>query len=92
MDSRRLYRQDGYKKGFDDGRRTGGKVKKVYINNLLKSETQSLSSENSMEFIKGWQEGFTEAISGILSNVMEKEFFFDDSTYEDESIYELALN
>lgn len=92
MDSKNIYRQDGYQKGFDDGRRTGGKVKKVYINNFLKNETQSLSSENSMEFIKGWQEGFTEAISGILSNVMEKEFFFDESTYEDEYIYELALN
>jgi hypothetical protein len=92
MDSRKLYRQDGYRKGFDDGRRTEGKLNKVYINNLLKNETQSLSSENSMAFIKGWQEGFTEAVSGIVSNLMVKEFFFDESTCEDESIYEIALN
>ena len=92
MEIKSDYRQDGYQKGFDDGRRTEGKVKEVYINNLLKNETQSLSSENSKEFIKGWQEGYTEAVSGIVSNMMVKEFFFDESTYEDESIYELALN
>ena len=92
MDSRKLYRQDGYQKGFDDGRRTEGKVKEVYINNLLKNETQSLSTENSMEFIKGWQEGFATALSGIVSNMMVKEMFFDESTNEDESIYELVLN
>jgi hypothetical protein len=29
MDSNKLYKQDGYQKGFDEGRRTGGKVKKT---------------------------------------------------------------
>ena len=92
MNSRKLYRHDGYQKGFGDGRRTGGKVKELYINNLLKDETQSLSIENSMEFIKGWQEGFAEAVRGIISDMVERDFFSAESTYEVESIYELTLN
>jgi hypothetical protein len=89
LDSRKLYRQDGYQRGFDDGKRTEGKIKEVYVTNLLKNETQSLSTENSMEFIKGWQEGFTEAVSGIVSNKIEMETFFDESTYQDESYKDL---
>ena len=50
MDSKKLYKQDGYQKGFDEGRRTGGKIKKTYINNLLNNETQNLSDADSIEF------------------------------------------
>ena len=52
MDSNKNYNQDGYQKGFTDGKRTGGKIKKAYIENFLKEETRNLSSENSMEFMK----------------------------------------
>jgi hypothetical protein len=75
MYDRSLYRQDGYQKGFDDGRRTGGKVKKTYIDNFFKIETQCLSSSDSKEFVKGWQEGFTEAVRGVISNMVKKEDF-----------------
>ena len=36
MDSKNHCRDDGYQKGFVDGRRTGGKIKKSYIDNFLK--------------------------------------------------------
>ncbi len=73
MDSRRHYRQDGHQKGFIDGRRTGGKIKKSYIDNFLKNETQSLSIKDSSEFIKGWHEGFADAVRGALNKMVKKE-------------------
>ena len=75
MDSRKLYRQDGFQKGFDDGRRTGGRVKKTYIDNFFKIETECLSFSDSKEFVKGWQDGFTEAVRGVISNMVKKEDF-----------------
>jgi hypothetical protein len=75
MDSKIFYRRDGYQKGFDEGKRTGGKIKKVYIDNFFKNETQYFSPADSMEFKKGWQEGFTDAVRGIVSNMLEKENF-----------------
>ena len=50
MDSKKFYRQDGYQKGFGEGKRTGGKTKKAYIDNLLNNETQNLSDADSIEF------------------------------------------
>jgi len=33
MDRKTDYRQDGYHKGFADGKRTGGKINKTYVDN-----------------------------------------------------------
>lgn len=82
MDSRIFYRQDGYQKGFGDGRRTGGKIKKSYIDNFLKDETQSLSTENSSEFIEGWYEGFTDAVRRELNMMVKKEGLVKNQTYD----------
>jgi hypothetical protein len=73
MDSKNHFRDDGYQKGFVDGRRTGGKIKKSYIDNFLKYETQSLSIENSSEFIKGWHKGFADAVRMALNMMVQKE-------------------
>ena len=73
MDSRIDYRQDGYHKGFIDGRRTGGKVNKTYVDNYLKDETQSLSTKDSLEFIKAWNEGFADGVIGVLSKMLKVE-------------------
>ena len=73
MDSRKLYRQDGYLKGFDEGRRTGGKVKKTYIENLLNNEIQNLSDADSMEFKEGWDNGFVEGVRRVISKMVNKE-------------------
>jgi hypothetical protein len=73
MDSRIRYRLDGYDKGFVDGKRTGGKLKKTYIDNFFKEETQSLSSDDSSEFIEGWYEGFADAVRKSLNMVVKQE-------------------
>jgi len=82
MEIRSDYRQDGYQKGFVDGRRTGGKIKKSYIDNFLKDETQSLSTENSSEFIEGWYEGFTDAVRRGLNMMVKQEGLVKNQTYD----------
>jgi flagellar biosynthesis/type III secretory pathway protein FliH len=73
MDIKKLYKQDGYQKGFDEGRRTGGKVKKTYINNLLNNETQNLSDVDSIEFKKGWEDGFVDGVRKLINKMVNKE-------------------
>ena len=82
MDSRIDYRQDGYQKGFTDGRRTGGKVNKTYVDNYLKDETQSLSTKDSLEFIKAWNEGFADGVIGALSKMLKVEGLMKNNIYE----------
>ena len=82
MDKEGLYRQDGYKKGFDEARRTGGKVRKKYIDNCIKTETKNLSTIYSMEFIKGWHEGFTDGVAELMSKLVKKDDFWKNHVYE----------
>jgi hypothetical protein len=60
------YGHEGYQQGFIDGKRTEGNIKSKYIENLLKIETQSLSSEESLKYQIGWQNGFTDAVSRLF--------------------------
>ncbi len=73
MDNRIDYRQEGYHKGFIDGRRTGGKVNNTYVDNFLKDETQNLSIKDSLEFMKAWNEGFADGVIGATNNMVQKE-------------------
>ena len=73
MDSRTDYRQEGYHKGFIDGRRTGEKINKTYIDNYLKDKTQGLSTKDSLEFTKAWHEGFADGVIGEINNMVQKE-------------------
>ena len=82
MDKESLYRQDGYQKGFDEARRTGGKVRKKYIDNCMKTETKNLPTRYSMEFIKGWYEGFTDGIAEVMSKLIKKDEFWGNHIYE----------
>ena len=82
MDSKNHCRDDGYQKGFVDGRRTGGKIKKSYIDNFLKYETQSLSTKDSLEFIKAWNEGFADGVIGEISKMVQKEGLLKGHIYE----------
>ena len=82
MDKESLYRQDGYQKGFDEARRTGGKVRKKYIDNCMKTETKNLPTRYSMEFIKGWYEGFTDGIAEVMSKLIKKDDFWGNHIYE----------
>ena len=80
MDRERCCNLEGYQQGFCDGKRTGGKIKKQYIENLFKSETHNLSKEESLQFKMGWQDGFSDAVRGALKkmvlneNCLQKEF------------------
>ena len=82
MEIRSDYRQDGYQKGFIEGKRTGGKVNKKYVDNFLKDETQSLSAENSSEYIEGWYEGFTDAVRRELNMMVKQEGLVKNQKYD----------
>ena len=83
MDTRKKFiREDGYQKGFDEARRTGGKVRKNYIENCMKIETQNLSAIYSREFIKGWYEGFTDGVAAVISKLVKKDEFWGNNIYE----------
>ena len=71
MEIRSDYRHDGYQKGFIEGKRTGGKVNKKYVDNCLNDETQSLCSKDALEFMKAWHEGFADGVIGLLDNMVK---------------------
>ena len=81
MESKSDYRQDGYHKGFTDGRRTGGKINKRYVENYLNDETQSLATKDSLEFMKAWHEGFADGVIGTLNKMMKKEGLLKNQIY-----------
>ena len=81
MEIRSDYRQDGYQKGFIEGKRTGGKVNKKYVDNCLNDETQSLCSEDSLEFMKAWHEGFADGVIGLLDNMVKQEGLVKNQIY-----------
>jgi hypothetical protein len=72
------YRYEGYQKGLVDAKRTGGK----YVDNYLNDETQSLSIEDSSKFIKGWHEGFADAVRMALNMMVQKEGLVKSQIYE----------
>jgi hypothetical protein len=76
------YRYEGYQKGLVDAKRTGGKINKRYVDNYLNDETQSLSIEDSSEFIKGWHEGFADAVRMALNMMVQKEGLVKSQIYE----------
>ncbi len=73
MEIRSDYSHDGYQKGLIEGKRTGGKVNKKYLDNCLNDETQSLCSKDSLEFMKAWHEGFADGVIGLLDNMVKQE-------------------
>ncbi len=82
MESKSDYRQDGYHKGFTDGRRTGGKINKRYVDNHLNDETQSLCTNDSLEFIQAWHEGFADGVIGAISNMVKQEGLLINQIYD----------
>ena len=73
MNKREHYRQRGYQQGFDDGEKTGGKINTKYVKNLFKSETKNLPSQESLLYELGWNDGFTDAVSGALKCMVSQE-------------------
>ena len=81
MEIKSDYRLDGYQKGFIEGKRTGGKVNKKYVDNCLNDETQSLCSKDSLEFMKAWHEGFADGVIGLLDNMVKQEGLVKNQIY-----------
>ena len=81
MEIKSDYRHDGYQKGLIEGKRTGGKVNKKYVDNCLNDETQSLCSKDSLEFIKAWHEGFADGVIGLLDNMVKQEGLVKNQIY-----------
>ena len=82
MEIKSDYRQDGYHKGFTDGRRAGGKVNKTYVDNILKDETQNLSTKDYLEFTKAWHEGFADGVIGLINNMVTQEGLINNQIYD----------
>ena len=82
MDERDYYEQDGYQKGFNEARRTGGNVRKKYIDNYIKTETKNLSTIYSREFVKGWDKGFTDGLAEVISSLVKRDDFWGNHIYE----------
>ena len=82
MEIKSDYRQDGYQKGFVEGKRTGGKVNKRYVDNYLNDETQNFGTKDSLEFMKAWHEGFADGVIGSISNMVKHEGLLINHLYE----------
>jgi hypothetical protein len=82
MDSKSDYRQDGYQKGLVEGKRTGGKVNKRYVDNYLNDETQNLCTKDSLEFMKAWHEGFADGVIGLINNMVTQEDLINNQIYD----------
>ncbi|KPK26884.1 MAG: hypothetical protein AMJ61_07540 [Desulfobacterales bacterium SG8_35_2] len=77
MKTEKYYRQAGYEQGLVDGKRTNGKIKKKYVENLFKSETQNLSEQESLMYKMGWQDGFVDSVRKTLQSKVRQEDFFE---------------
>ena len=70
MTGDRCYKCEGYEQGFSDGKRSGGKINAKYVRNLLQEATRTCSPEEASLYEQGWQEGFSDAVNGILKNLV----------------------
>ncbi len=82
MNMELCYRDEGYQKGLVEAKRTGGKINKRYVNNYLNDETQSLSTKDSLEFMKAWHEGFADGVIGAISNMVKQEGLVINQIYD----------
>jgi hypothetical protein len=73
MNKGNWHRHAGYQKGFNDGKRTGGKINKRYVEDLLKTETQDLLNEEALDYKTGWQDGFTDAVNRVIKSMVLQE-------------------
>ena len=76
------YRDEGYQKGLVEAKRTGGKINKRYVDNYLNDETQSLSTKDSLEFMKAWNEGFADGVIRVTNNMVTKEGLLNNHIYK----------
>ena len=87
MDKGEFYRRDGYQKGFEDAKRTGGKIKQENIDKYLHTETKNLSPLFSREFIEGWYAGFNDGVGKIISKLARNNTFWESNIHWENSVY-----
>lgn len=89
MHSHEYYRQEGLQKGFEDAKRTGGKLRQERIDQYLHCETKKLSHTFSKAFIEGWYAGFKDGIEEIELKSIKKDpfwknhIFWENPTFKD---------
>ena len=86
MKKENCHRHEGYQQGFGDGKRTGGKINNKYVKNLLKTETQHLSNEESLNYKMGWQDGFTDGVNSVITSMFLQENFSKNQMDELETL------
>jgi hypothetical protein len=83
MDICGFYLQEGYKKGFEDAKRTGGKITQEDIDRYLNAETRRLlSTAHLRDFIEGWYKGFNNGAAELTSKLVKKNGFERNNLYE----------
>ena len=71
MNKENFHRHEGYQQGFSDGKMTGGGIDNKYVKNLLKTKTQHLSNEESLNYKMGWQDGYTDGVNSVIMFLKE---------------------
>jgi hypothetical protein len=82
MNQKNYHSQEGYRQGFTDGKRTGGRITRRYIENVFQAETKHLSYKESIDYKIGWQDGFTDAVNSSIKSMVENENFLLDLSDE----------
>ncbi|MBW2465970.1 MAG: hypothetical protein JRF02_01595 [Deltaproteobacteria bacterium] len=73
MSREKNYKEAGYRQGFADGRITGGKITRKYVDYLLETETRNLSVKDSKQYKDGWQDGFIDAVRGSIKDLIHED-------------------
>lgn len=87
MDIKEYYSQDGYQKGFEDAKRTAGKIKQEKIDKYLNTETKKLSATQARYFINGWYKGFYDGVEVIKCKLATNDDFWKSNIYWENPIY-----
>ena len=87
MDISEFYKQDGYQKGLDDAKRTGGNLRQERIDKYLHYETKKLSTTLSRAFIEGWYTGFKDGVEEIELKSIKKDPFWKNHIFWENPIY-----
>ena len=86
MNKENFHRHDGYHQGFSDGTMAGGGIDKEYVKNLLKTETQHLSKEESLSYKIGWQDGYTDGVNRVImflkENFLKNKYVLERKLFE----------
>ena len=87
MDRSEYYQQEGYQKGFEDAKRTGGRITQENIDRYLNAETRQLTAAHSQEFIEGWYKGFNDGAVEAACKLTTDSNFWKNHIYWENPIF-----